>query len=122
MSLAKQILITHNYHSVYPILNTFYYNRSASHAYHATKKELYHINTVCDFAKHNGERQTPKLAIYFMGKPYNTNSSKDNYYHPIPNSRLLYTAIKQRMHLDIQYTVKWTSDSYFTFLTEFYSF
>jgi len=26
------------------------------------------------------------------------------------------------MHLDIQYTVKWKSDSHFTFLTEFYSF
>jgi len=46
---------------------------------------------VYDFAKHDGERQTPKLAIY----------SNHNYYLPIPNSRLLYAAIKQRMHLDI---------------------
>lgn len=65
------------------------------------QKEVYHIYTVCDFAKHDGERQMPKLAIYFMGKPYATYSSKHIYYLPIPNSRLLYAAIKHRMHLDI---------------------
>jgi len=65
------------------------------------QKEVYHINTMCDFAKHDGERQTLKLAIYFMGKPYATYSSNHNYYLPISNSRLLYAAIKQRMNLDI---------------------
>lgn len=70
---------------------------------------------VRDFAKHDGERQIPKLAIYLMCKRYATNSSNHNYYLPIPNSSHLYAAIKHRMHLNIQYTVKWTSDSHFTF-------